>query len=277
MLLILDEVQSGPRPHRALVRLPARGHPARRADPRQGARRRRLPGLRLRRRPRELMSVFDPGSHGSTFGGNALAARIGLEALDVIEEEGLVERSGRARRLSARRACGRCAATSSPTCAAGACGSASRSIRHVVSARVRLRRARRRGRPVEGHPRHRPALRAAAHHHPRGDRLGHGARRARLRPRVQLMPGRTDLVPEHPERTNDRRPRAAPRGLPAAVRHGGAALRRHLDLHAAAASRADRRRRARSTSRSSAFRSTARPPTGPARASARARCARPRP
>lgn len=42
---------------------------------------------------RELMSVFDPGSHGSTFGGNALAARIGLEALSVIEEERLVERS----------------------------------------------------------------------------------------------------------------------------------------------------------------------------------------
>jgi ornithine--oxo-acid transaminase len=42
---------------------------------------------------RDLMSVFDPGSHGSTFGGNALAARIGLEALAVIEEEHLVERS----------------------------------------------------------------------------------------------------------------------------------------------------------------------------------------
>ena len=41
----------------------------------------------------ELMSVFNPGSHGSTFGGNALAARIGLEALAVIEEERLVERS----------------------------------------------------------------------------------------------------------------------------------------------------------------------------------------
>ncbi len=41
----------------------------------------------------DLMSVFDPGSHGSTFGGNALAAAIGLAALDVIESEGLVERS----------------------------------------------------------------------------------------------------------------------------------------------------------------------------------------
>jgi ornithine--oxo-acid transaminase len=42
---------------------------------------------------RDLMSVFNPGSHGSTFGGNPLAARIGIEALAVIEEEHLVERS----------------------------------------------------------------------------------------------------------------------------------------------------------------------------------------
>jgi ornithine--oxo-acid transaminase len=42
---------------------------------------------------RAVMQLFGPGSHGSTFGGNALAAAIGLEALNVIEEEGLVERS----------------------------------------------------------------------------------------------------------------------------------------------------------------------------------------
>jgi ornithine--oxo-acid transaminase len=42
-----------------------------------------------------VMDVFNPGSHGSTFGGNALAAAVGLEALNVIEDEDLVGRSAR--------------------------------------------------------------------------------------------------------------------------------------------------------------------------------------
>jgi ornithine--oxo-acid transaminase len=42
---------------------------------------------------RELMDVFTPGSHGSTFGGNPLAAAVGLEALHVLHDEGLVEKS----------------------------------------------------------------------------------------------------------------------------------------------------------------------------------------
>ena len=41
----------------------------------------------------EVMDVFTPGSHGSTFGGNPLAAAVGLEALKVIEDEHLIERS----------------------------------------------------------------------------------------------------------------------------------------------------------------------------------------
>ncbi|MBL8924306.1 MAG: ornithine--oxo-acid transaminase [Myxococcaceae bacterium] len=43
--------------------------------------------------PREVMEVFTPGSHGSTYGGNPLAAAVGLAALAVLEEEKLVERS----------------------------------------------------------------------------------------------------------------------------------------------------------------------------------------
>jgi len=42
---------------------------------------------------REIMDVFSPGDHGSTFGGNPLAAAIGLEALNVLVEERLAERS----------------------------------------------------------------------------------------------------------------------------------------------------------------------------------------
>lgn len=41
----------------------------------------------------EVMALFRPGSHGSTFGGNPLAAAVGLEALKVLEEEGLVQNS----------------------------------------------------------------------------------------------------------------------------------------------------------------------------------------
>ncbi|MEJ8840576.1 ornithine--oxo-acid transaminase [Ramlibacter sp. AN1133] len=38
-----------------------------------------------------VMQVFVPNSHGSTFGGNALAAAVALEGLKVLQEEGLVE------------------------------------------------------------------------------------------------------------------------------------------------------------------------------------------
>jgi ornithine--oxo-acid transaminase len=40
-----------------------------------------------------VMDVFTPNSHGSTFGGNALAAAVALEGLKVLEDEKLVERS----------------------------------------------------------------------------------------------------------------------------------------------------------------------------------------
>jgi ornithine--oxo-acid transaminase len=41
----------------------------------------------------EVMSVFKPGDHGSTFGGNPLACAIARAAIKVIEDEGLVARS----------------------------------------------------------------------------------------------------------------------------------------------------------------------------------------
>ena len=42
---------------------------------------------------REIMGVFTPGTHGSTFGGNPTGAAVGLAALDVIMEEKLHERA----------------------------------------------------------------------------------------------------------------------------------------------------------------------------------------
>ncbi len=44
---------------------------------------------------REIMEVFTPGTHGSTFGGNPLAAAVALKALEVLEEEQLAENSAK--------------------------------------------------------------------------------------------------------------------------------------------------------------------------------------
>lgn len=44
---------------------------------------------------RPIMSLFQPGEHGSTFGGSALAAAVGRAALKVIRDEHLVENSAK--------------------------------------------------------------------------------------------------------------------------------------------------------------------------------------
>ncbi len=43
----------------------------------------------------EVMGVFHPGDHGSTFGGNPLGMAVAREALKVLVEEELVENSAR--------------------------------------------------------------------------------------------------------------------------------------------------------------------------------------
>jgi ornithine--oxo-acid transaminase len=42
---------------------------------------------------RDILGVFNPGSHGSTFGGNPLACAVSIAALDVLIDEQLAERS----------------------------------------------------------------------------------------------------------------------------------------------------------------------------------------
>ena len=44
---------------------------------------------------RDVMEVFTPGDHGSTFGGNPLGAAVGLEALNILMEEDLSGNSAR--------------------------------------------------------------------------------------------------------------------------------------------------------------------------------------
>lgn len=44
---------------------------------------------------RRIMEVFHPGDHGSTFGGNPMAAAVGLAALEVLTDEGLVENAAK--------------------------------------------------------------------------------------------------------------------------------------------------------------------------------------
>lgn len=59
---------------------------------------------------REVLGVFNPGDHGSTFGGNPLGSAVAREALAVLTDEGLIERSaemgdyfiGRLKRIESR-------------------------------------------------------------------------------------------------------------------------------------------------------------------------------
>jgi ornithine--oxo-acid transaminase len=47
----------------------------------------------------EVMSVFKPGTHGSTYGGNPMGARIAMEALAIVQEEGLTQNAERLGKL----------------------------------------------------------------------------------------------------------------------------------------------------------------------------------
>ena len=42
---------------------------------------------------KEIMSCFDPGSHGSTYGGNPLGSAVAMAALEVVRDENMVQRA----------------------------------------------------------------------------------------------------------------------------------------------------------------------------------------
>jgi ornithine--oxo-acid transaminase len=46
-----------------------------------------------------VMGVIEPGTHGSTYGGNPLGCAVSIRALELVEEEGLVERAERLGRV----------------------------------------------------------------------------------------------------------------------------------------------------------------------------------
>ena len=50
------------------------------------------------------VNVLGPGNHGTTFGGNPLAMRAGVETLRIMEEDGLLANAATSARSAARRA-----------------------------------------------------------------------------------------------------------------------------------------------------------------------------
>ncbi|KAL1858951.1 hypothetical protein VTK73DRAFT_7720 [Phialemonium thermophilum] len=48
---------------------------------------------------RDVMLVVEPGTHGSTYGGNPLGCAVSLRALELVEEEGLTEKADRLGRV----------------------------------------------------------------------------------------------------------------------------------------------------------------------------------
>jgi ornithine--oxo-acid transaminase len=127
---------------------------------------------------REVMDVFTPGSHGSTFGGNPLAAAVGLEALHVLREERLVERSRDPRHPHDRPTARRHEPSAKGSARSWAVGRR-RDRSALCDCARNLRAPADQGRALEGDARHRCSLRATAGHFRRGPPCG--ARRLRGR------------------------------------------------------------------------------------------------
>ncbi|MCK7475901.1 MAG: aminotransferase class III-fold pyridoxal phosphate-dependent enzyme [Rhodopseudomonas palustris] len=93
VLFICDEIQAGPRPHRQALRAPVGGRPPRHGHHRARRSRAATTPSRPCSADKDVLGVFKPGDHGSTFGGNPLACAVARAALQVLIDEKLVERS----------------------------------------------------------------------------------------------------------------------------------------------------------------------------------------
>lgn len=122
---------------------------------------------------RDVLGVFRPGEHGSTFGGNPLACAVALEVIAML-------RSGAYQRR-ARSSASICTTSwvcwqpraMSRRCAGAGCGRASTSLRRTARAGD-LREADGPGRPRQGHPRCHGPDRPAPGHQQGGPGLGAG-------------------------------------------------------------------------------------------------------
>ena len=127
----------------------------------------------------DVMQVFTPGDHGSTFGGNPLASAVALAALDVLEGEGLCARSASLGRVASGASCARSTSPLITDVRGRGLFIGIEVDTRQVTARACRRPAARARHPVEGHARHGGAHRAAARHRARGSRVGGGRDRAR--------------------------------------------------------------------------------------------------
>ena len=92
-----------------------------------------------------VMGVFQPGEHGSTYGGNPLAAAVGRAALRVLVEEGMVENSAELGAYFMERLRRDPSRSTSRRSAARACGSASSCTPRPAAPAASARRSSTRG------------------------------------------------------------------------------------------------------------------------------------
>ena len=117
---------------------------------------------------KEILGVFHPGDHGSTFGGNPLGCAVARAALQVLVEEKLVERSAELGEYFLDRA----ATLRSPHLREIRGKGLWIGIELDVPARPYCEALKELGRALQGDARLRDSHRAAAGDHARGDRLG---------------------------------------------------------------------------------------------------------